>query len=125
MSRIILPNIKNKLPPFFFLTFKKQPAKVSSIFLLTLKNGGIMFIIYIILAGVIGVIVGVIIGDIKYSLIDKMHNQIDSYFKTKEKEFEAMIGELKNREIKNISAAENKDVKDIKSGIDNITPPKI
>lgn len=84
-----------------------------------------MFIIYIILAGVVGVIVGVIIGDIKYSLIDKMHTQIDSYFKTKKEEFEAMIGELKNREIKNISAAENKDVKDIKSGIDNITPPKI
>jgi gas vesicle protein len=91
-----------------------------------------MFTVYIILAGVIGFVAGLVIGDIKYSAIDKIRTQIDFYFKSEEKKLEATIGNLikdvenlKNREVKNISAAENKDVADIKSDVNNITPPKV
>jgi selenocysteine-specific translation elongation factor len=90
-----------------------------------------MFTVYIILAGVIGFVVGLVIGDIKYSAIDKIRTQIDFYFKAEEKKLEATIGNLikdvenlKNKEVKNISAATNKDVADIKSDVNNITPPK-
>ena len=40
-----------------------------------------MFTVYIILAGVIGFVAGFVIGDIKYSAIDKIRTQIDFYIK--------------------------------------------
>ena len=91
-----------------------------------------MFTVYVIIAGLVGVILGIVIGDIKYNAIDKIQAQVDFYFNSKEKEFKAVIENLtqdiektKNKEIKNISAAEIKDVNNVKSAVDNITPPKI
>ena len=84
-----------------------------------------MFTVYIILAAIVGLVLGIVIGDIKHSIIS-------SYLGAKDKEVRASIEglikdftTLKDNEMKNISAAENKDAANIKSDVNNITPPKI
>ena len=91
-----------------------------------------MFTVYIVLTGVIGILVGVIIGDLKHTLVDKLEKLVESYAIKSDSQFKAYLENLakdienkKNMEIKNISAAETKDVNNVKSAVDSITPPKI
>lgn len=83
-----------------------------------------MFSIYVILVLVIGFLLGIIIGDLKSQIINKIGSKTDSAFQEMLKGTTAYIEALKNTEVKNISAATNKDVADIKSDVNNITPPK-
>ena len=84
-----------------------------------------MFSIYVILVLVIGFLLGIIIGDLKSQIINKIGSKTDLAFQEMLKGTTAYIEELKNTEVKNISAAENKDATEIKSDVNNITPPKV
>ena len=84
-----------------------------------------MFSIYVILVLVIGFLLGIIIGDLKSQIINKIGSKTDLAFQEMLKGTTAYIEALKNTEVKNISAAENKDATEIKSDVNNITPPKV